>query len=116
MERTKDAPEVAAAWRHMVACARAFVRCADEFGDDIGATADHHDALERAQERLARAWDGEPVESARGIRGLTAAAATAPGTRVISRSGAVLHVEEHVRAPAERAAFDLGRDTLRGRP
>lgn len=59
------------------ACARAFVRCADEFGDDIGATAEHYDAFERAQERLARAWDGEPVEPvepARGISGLDAAA------------------------------------------
>lgn len=58
-ERTKDSPEVIAAWQHMVAWARAFVRCADEFGDDIGATAEHYDALERAQERLARAWEGE---------------------------------------------------------
>lgn len=73
--RTKDHSDVIAAWRHMVACARAFVRCADEFGDDIGASAEHYDALERAQERLARTWDGEPVEPARGIRGLDAAAA-----------------------------------------
>lgn len=57
--RTKDSPDVIAAWQHMVECARAFVRCADEFSDDIGATAEHYDALERAQERLARAWDGE---------------------------------------------------------
>ena len=62
--RTKDHPDVIAAWRHMVACARAFVRCADEFSDDIGAPAEHYDALERAQERLARAWDGEPVAPA----------------------------------------------------
>jgi len=66
-ERDKDSPEVVAAWRHMVACARAFVRCADEFGDDIGATAEHYDALERAQERLFRAWEGEPVEPRAGI-------------------------------------------------
>lgn len=62
--RTKDNPDVIAAWHHMVACARAFVRCADEFGDDIGATAEVYDALERAQERLARAWDGGPVAPA----------------------------------------------------
>lgn len=67
MERTKDRPEVIAAWRHMVACARAFVRCADEFGDDIGATAEHYDALERAQERLAREWDAEPAKSIESI-------------------------------------------------
>lgn len=58
MERAKDRPEVVAAYRHMVECARAFVRCADEFGDDLGATAEHFDALERAQDRLAREWDG----------------------------------------------------------
>lgn len=63
MTRTKDCPEVIAAWRHMVACARAFVRCADEFGDDIGATAERCDALERAQEKLARAWEAEPATS-----------------------------------------------------
>lgn len=64
MTRTKDHPDVIAAWKHMVACARTFVRCADEFGDDIGATAEHYDALERAQERLARTWEGEPVAPA----------------------------------------------------
>jgi len=62
--RTKDHPDVRAAWQHMVACARAFVRSAEEFGNDIGATAEHYDALERAQERLARTWEGEPVEPA----------------------------------------------------
>lgn len=30
--------------------------------DVIAATAEHYDALDRAQERLARAWDGEPAE------------------------------------------------------
>lgn len=57
--RDRDSPEVIAAYRHLVSCALAFVRCANEFGDDIGATAEHYDALERAQERLARAWDRE---------------------------------------------------------
>lgn len=61
MDRTKDHPDVIAAWQRMVEAARAFVRCADEFSDDIGATAEHYDALERAQEHLARAWDGQPV-------------------------------------------------------
>lgn len=78
MVRTKDRPDVVAAWRHMVACARAFVRCADEFGDDIGATAEHYDALERAQEHLARAWEGDPVQSE-------------PGVVVTRREGKVRH-------------------------
>ncbi len=63
MKPDRERPEVIAAWRHMVACARAFVRCADEFDDDISVSAEYYDALERAQERLARVWDGDLPEA-----------------------------------------------------
>lgn len=50
--------EQLAAWRHVVACARQFVRCADEFPDAPAASAEHYEALEEAQAREARAWEG----------------------------------------------------------
>lgn len=53
--------EQLAAWEHLVACARQFVRCANEFPDDPGASAEYYDAMEEAQGRLSRAWEGEPV-------------------------------------------------------
>lgn len=61
--RDAERPEVIDAYQRVVACARAFVRCAEEFGDDIGATAERYDALERSQERLSRVWEGEPMEA-----------------------------------------------------
>lgn len=87
MDRTKGSPDVIAAWQHMVACARAFVRCADEFGDDIGATAEHYDALERAQERLARAWEGEPAAPRPPPADLADAYSYSPGPRGVVRHG-----------------------------
>lgn len=53
--------EQLAAWKHLVACARQFVRCADEFPDDPDASAEYYEALEDAQAREARAWDSEPA-------------------------------------------------------
>lgn len=50
--------EQLAAWKHVVACARQFVRCADEFPCSPEASAEYYDALEEAQAREARAWEG----------------------------------------------------------
>lgn len=55
--------EQLAAWKHLVECARQFVRCADEFPSAPDASAEYHEALEDAQAREAAAWDGS--ESAR---------------------------------------------------
>lgn len=53
--------EQLAAWKHLVACARQFVRCAEEFPDTPGASAEYYEALESAQAREARAWEGAPA-------------------------------------------------------
>ncbi len=53
--------EQLAAWKHVVACARQFVRCAEEFPDIPDTSAEYYEALLDAQAREARAWDGEPA-------------------------------------------------------
>lgn len=57
MGRTKDRPEVVAAWQRVVECARDFVRCANEFDGDMDVTSESYGALEAAMVCFDRAWD-----------------------------------------------------------
>lgn len=50
-----------AAWKHVVACAQQFVRCANEFPHIPDASAEYYEALLDAQTREARAWDDAPT-------------------------------------------------------